>query len=151
MRKFEQVKSEFMKYNSDEVKLPQRSTKTAVCYDFFSPIDDVLHAGERKLIFTNVKAKFNDDEGLFLAVRSSMGAKGIMLSNGIGIIESDYYGNESNDGNLGFLLYNTSDIPYEIHKGDKIGQGYFAKFLTVDNDNAKNVVRKGGFGSTDKK
>ncbi|MBP5651123.1 MAG: hypothetical protein J6X00_00410 [Clostridia bacterium] len=150
MRKFEPVSKEFKKYNDDQVKLPVRGTKTAVCYDFFSPVDEVLHAGERKLIFTNVKAKFNNDEGLFLAVRSSMGAKGIMLSNGVGIIESDYYGNPSNDGNLGFLLYNTSDIPYEIHKGDKIGQGFFAKFLTVDNEEEITTTRKGGFGSTNK-
>jgi dUTP pyrophosphatase len=46
------------------------------------------------------------------------------------------------------MLKNISnDIQY-LHKGDKIAQGIFIKYLTVDNDNTQKI-RKGGFGSTD--
>ncbi len=154
MRKFELVRPEFMQYGVDPktLKKPYRATKYAVCYDCFSPIDLVVPAEETKLVFINFKAYCNHDEGYILASTSGLGKKGIILANGIGIIESDYADNETNDGNIGFLLHNLNKTPYEIKAGDKIGQIFFIKFLTTDDDaetNA-NVVRKGGFGSTNK-
>lgn len=150
MRKFEAVKPECMEYNTNEVKLPFRGTKSAVSYDFFSPTDIVIPAGKYILIWSNVKAKFNSDEGLILSARSSMGRNGVILANGIGVIESDYYGNASNDGNLGFTLYNFGEKDYEIKVGEKIGQGYFFKYLTIDNEETITTTRTGGFGSTGK-
>ena len=153
MRKFAVVKDEFLKYDvkAEDIKLPVRATRTSVAYDCYSPIDEVVNPNETKLIFTNVKAYFNDDEGLFLATTSGMGKKGVILAQGIGVIESDYAGNISNDGNLGFMLYNHGSNPYEIKKGDKIGQAWFQKFLTVDDEVPPTAVRTGGFGSTVKK
>jgi len=150
MRKFQEVDKEFKKYNSSSVKLPVRSTKTAVCYDFFCPTDIILPAQKITTVWTNVKAYFEADEGLFLATRSSMGAKGIMLANGIGIIESDYADNPSNGGNLGFMFCNTTESDYALKQGEKLGQGFFSKFLTVDNEDEITAVRIGGFGSTGK-
>ena len=72
------------------------------------------------------------------------------MANSIGIIDSDYYGNESNDGHFYFQYFNFMDHDIEVKKGDVIGQVIFQKFLTVDNDNAEGI-RTGGFGSTDKK
>ena len=71
-----------------------------------------------------------------------------MLANGTGIIESDYSNNPTNGGNLGFLLYNATDSDYHLNAGDKLGQGYFSKFLTVDNEDEVLTTRIGGFGST---
>lgn len=151
MRKFEPVKDEFVMYNSPAEKMPVRATKFSVGYDFYSPIDATIAPGETKLIFTNIKAKFESNEGLILAVTSGMGKRGLILASGIGLVESDYYGNESNDGNLGFALFNHGQNDYIIKKGDKIGQAFFFNFLTVDDEAEITAVRKGGFGSTDKK
>ena len=150
MRKFEIVKDEFLKYDvkKEELKKPYRATKYAVCYDCFSPIDIDIEAQSTELVFINFKAYCNHDEGYILASTSGLGKKGIILANGIGIIESDYADNESNDGNIGFLLHNLNKTTYHIRKGDKIGQIFFFKFLTVDDDVESTVVRKGGFGST---
>lgn len=148
MRKFAPIRDEFKKYNNDEVKMPVRATKYSVCYDMYSPIDEVVNPGETKLIFTNVKAYCNTDEGFMLATTSGMGKKGIILAQGVGIIESDYADNESNDGNIGFMLHNHSKDAYNIKKGDKIGQLFFFKYLTVDDEIEPTEVRKGGFGST---
>ena len=153
MRKFELVKKEFMKYGVDPktLKKPYRATKHAVCYDCFSPIDITIAPESTELVFINFKAYCNEDEGFILASTSGLGKKGIILANGIGIIESDYADNETNDGNIGFLLHNLNKTPYEVKAGDKIGQIFFFKFLTVDDDVQSTVVRKGGFGQTDKK
>ena len=153
MRKFEIVRDDCIKYNQDTnlIKMPMRAKKHSVCYDFYSPIDTTIEPNSTQLIFTNIKAFFGDDEGLILAVTSGMGKRGVILANGIGIIESDYANNSSNDGNIGFLLHNISSTPYNIQVGDKIGQGFFFKFLTVDNEEEISTVRTGGFGSTDKK
>ncbi len=148
MRKFAPVKKEFRKYNDDEIKMPRRATKHAVCYDCYSPIDEVVEPGETKLIFTNVKAYCNTDEGYMLASTSGLGKKGIILANGVGIIESDYADNETNDGNIGFMLHNLGKEPHIVKKGDKIGQIFFFKFLVTDDDVPSDVIRKGGFGST---
>lgn len=150
MRKFEIVVDEHIKYDNKDITLPVRATKTSVGYDFYSPINTVIQPGESELVFTNVKATFGADEGLILAVTSGMGKNNITLANAIGVIESDYYGNISNDGNIGFRLHNFGKEAYNIKVGDKIGQGFFFKFLTVDNEVEPTAVRTGGFGSTNK-
>lgn len=152
MRKFEVVRNEFLKYDvkAEDIMLPVRKTMHSVGYDFYSPIDIVIAPNSAELIWTNVKAQFNTDEALILAVTSGMGKNNVIMANAIGIIECDYYGNTSNDGNLGLRLYNFGKENYVIKKNDKIGQGMFFKFLTVDNEVAPTEIRKGGFGSTNK-
>lgn len=152
MRKFAKIKDEFLKYGqkAEEIKMPVRATKHSVCYDCYSPIDIIINPGETELIFLNVKAYCNHDEGFALATTSGMGKKEIMVSQGLGIIESDYADNENNDGNIGFMLFNHGKNPYQIKTGDKIGHIYFFKFLTVDDEEEVTNVRIGGFGSTGK-
>lgn len=150
MRKFAKVKPQFIMYGQDPetIKMPVRKTKYSVCYDCYSPIEIDIKPGDTQLIFTNVKAYCNHDEGFILASTSGMGKRGIILANGIGIIESDYADNESNDGNIGFMLHNIGKNVYHVGVGDKVGQIFFFKFLTVDDEEEITAVRKGGFGST---
>ena len=72
------------------------------------------------------------------------------MANSIGLIDSDYYENEDNDGHFFFAYFNCNDHDIEVKKGDIIGQVVFSKYLVVDKDSATGT-RKGGFGSTDKK
>ena len=152
MRKFELVKPEHIKYgvNPSTLKKPYRATKYSVCYDCFTPIDVTLQPQETKLIFINFKAYFEKDEGMFLATTSGLGKKGICLANGVGIIESDYVDNPNNDGNIGFLLHNLNKEPFSFKAGEKIGQIFFMKYLTVDDEVEPETIRTGGFGSTTK-
>lgn len=73
--------------------------------------------------------------------------KKLVIPNSIGIIDSDYYNNADNEGEIGFLFYNLSDQPIEIKKGEKLGQGIFQKYYLTNNDKS-NKIRNGGFGST---
>jgi dUTP pyrophosphatase len=100
------------------------------------------------MIWTDVKASMYHDNVLLLFVRSSMGKHPVVISNGTGLIDCDYYSNPKNDGNIGFRLLNLGNEPYEIKIGDKIGQGIFVRYGIVNDDNASGV-RSGGFGSTD--
>ena len=148
MRGFEIVKDFAIKYNNKDITMPVRATRTSAGYDFFSPIELTIASGESEIIWTNIKSFMNTDEFLMLAVTSGMGKRGLILSNAIGVIDSDYYQNENNDGNIGFRLTNLGKNPYTFKVGEKIGQGIFFKYLTCDQDNFKDVKRQGGFGST---
>jgi dUTP pyrophosphatase len=146
MRYFEVVKNEFRK-NEGEIKLPTRATEHSAGYDFYSPVNVTIQPNESVLIFTDVKAHMYYDNVLMLYVRSSMGKHPIVIANGTGIIDCDYYGNEDNDGNIGFRLLNLGTTPYEIKVGDRIGQGVFMKYGTVKEDQTT-AKRIGGFGSS---
>ena len=129
-----------------EITLPTRGSSTAMAYDFYANDNYSVMPNAIVKVWTDVKAYMQEDECLILNVRSSMGGK-FMLANTSGWIDSDYYSNESNDGNIGIFLKNISDETQTIMKGDRIAQGAFFNFLVADNGNTNNV-RKGGFGST---
>lgn len=145
-RGFKIVKSDMRK--SDYVHFPTRSTTNSAGYDFYANKDYIVAPNEIIKIWTDIKVYMDSDEFLMLDVRSSMGGK-FMLANTIGIIDSDYYENPDNDGNIGIFLKNISNETQYIKRDDKIAQGIFMKYLRINNDNV-NIERKGGFGSTNK-
>ncbi len=129
-----------------EVALPTRGSSTAMAYDFYANETYSVMPNEIVKVWTDVKAYMQKNECLIINVRSSMGGK-FMLANTSGWIDSDYYSNESNDGNIGIFLKNISNEAQTISKGDRIAQGAFFNFLVADNGNTDNI-RTGGFGST---
>lgn len=144
-RGFEVVIDEKRKTTGD-VTLPTRRTSKAMAYDFYANANYKVEPNGIAKVWTDVKAYMQNNECLILNVRSSMGGK-FMLANTQGWIDSDYYANENNDGNIGIFLKNISNEWQEIQKGDRIAQGAFFNFLVADNGNT-DEVRKGGFGST---
>lgn len=147
-RFFEVVKDEYRK-NSGEIKLPTRATKHSAAYDFYSPVDITIQPHKTAMIWSDIKAHMFFDNVLLIFVRSSMGKHPVVIANGTGLIDADYYSNDDNDGNIGFRLLNLGDTPYEIKAGDRIGQGIFIKYGTIKGDNTK-TKREGGFGSSGK-
>lgn len=103
------------------------------------------------IVHTGIKAYMPEDEVLYIYNRSSGPKKlGIILANSVGVIDSDYYGNESTDGEIMFAYYNILPFDITITKGTAIGQGVFHKFLRAENSKVGGN-RTGGFGSTDTK
>ena len=147
MSRFFEVVRDDCRKNSGDIKLPTRATEYSAGYDFYSPVDITIEPQESVMIWTDVKAHMYYDNALIIIPRSSMGKQPIMIANTVGLIDNDYYGNEDNDGNIGFRLLNLGKTPYEIKVGDRIGQGIFIKYGTVKNDNTISK-RSGGFGST---
>ena len=146
MRYFEVVSEQFRK-NEGDIKLPTRATEHSAGYDFYSPVNVTIAPNESVMIWSDIKAHMYYDNVLMLFVRSSMGKHPIIIANGTGIIDSDYYSNPDNDGNIGFRLFNLGTTSYEIKIGDRIGQGVFTKYGTVKDDHTT-AARSGGFGST---
>ena len=134
----------------ESIMLPVRATKGSAGYDFCSTVDFVLNPGETINIPTGVRVKIEDGWVLSCYPRSGLGFKyRLQLNNTVGIIDSDYYDNEGNEGHFYFQYYNFNKEELHVKKGDVIGQVIFMKFLTCDDDCA-NGIRTGGFGSTDK-
>lgn len=134
------------------VKLPKRSTAHSAGYDIEAAADVVVPAFQSglkpTLIPTGLKAYCQPDEYYAIVNRSSGAGKGLVLANGIGIVDADYYENPENDGHFQILVFNVSGQDLTIKKGDRIAQVIFQKFLLMDND-AADGARNGGFGSTD--
>ena len=147
------VKFEKVKRMEEDIRLPERSTLNSAGYDFFAINDIVIPAHTTQIVMTGVKCELMPDMALILANRSSNPIKkGLLLINGIGIIDADYYSNDDNDGEIGFAFYNMKDTNVEIKKGDKLGQGLIVNFIKTEDDytSCTKVTRAGGFGSTGK-
>lgn len=136
------------------INLPVRKTKYSAGYDVEAAEDVVIPPYKPgikpTLIPTGLKAYCMEDEWYMLVNRSGGPKKGFVMANSIGVIDSDYYNNETNDGHFYFQYWNFNNEDLVIHKGDVIGQAIFQKYLLTDDDGAEGE-RVGGFGSTDKK
>ena len=76
------------------------------------------------LVSTGMKCQLEPGTYLELSVRSSSPLKyWLLLANGVGIIDADYYNNPDNEGEIFFQLINLSPFPIKIQKGEAIGQG----------------------------
>lgn len=160
-------------YEKEEIQLPIRATKHAAGYDFEAAADMVIpsiwrggllpvlkglvqkeeaatiaKAIKPSLVPTGIKAYMGADEFLQLCNRSSNPLKRfLVLTNGVGVIDSDYYNNPDNEGHIYFQFTNFGPLDVKIKKGERIGQGIFLPFLKADQD-VSNKERTGGFGSS---
>lgn len=102
------------------------------------------------LVSTGVKCQLDPGCYLELSVRSSTPLKyWLIVANSVGIIDSDYYNNPDNEGEIFLQLINLSPYNIQLRKGDVIGQGIIKKYEITDDDSATGD-RLGGFGSTSK-
>ena len=138
--------SNFVHVKPYEGPLPQRGTQFSAGYDLTSNENYTLQPGERHLIKTGVTCSMEQNEYLAIVPRSGLAIKnGITVLNTPGTVDADYYPNE-----IGVVLYNSSEYPFEIHKGDRIAQAILQEYKTMGVDLVKDVERTGGFGSTGK-
>lgn len=146
MRKFEVVS----RCKNMNVELPKRKTKKSAGYDFFAIENFTLYPNKLCIVPTGVKVYMEDDEVLYLHIRSSVALKrGVRMLNSIGVIDADFVDNPDNEGEISLGLLSHNDDIVHIQKGERIAQGVFHKFLITDDDDAKGQ-RLGGIGSTDK-
>ena len=135
----------------DKAVLPKRADNGSCGYDFYiiSNVDTYIRPNETVKFETGIKAYMPKDEYLALHVRSSVGIKkNIVLSNVTAIIDSSFYNNPANEGNICIALTNIGDKTQVIPPNARIAQGIFMKYLVADEDDVVNETRNGGIGST---
>ncbi|MFA7561083.1 MAG: dUTP diphosphatase [Candidatus Izemoplasmatales bacterium] len=136
------------KYKANELTLPERKTMGSAGYDIACALDTVIKKNNFAFVPTGIKAYMPQDEVLEVYPRSSLGfKKHLLLLNSVGVIDSDYYNNPDNEGEIMLILYNFGSEDIQLNKGERIAQGIFKKYLVADNDN-NNDLRVGGLGST---
>ena len=138
-------------YEKEDVILPKRATKYSAGYDICTIENITIKPNQIVVAKTGIKAYMQNNEVLKIYPRSSLSLKKqITMPNNVGIIDKDYYGNKYNDGHIMVLLYNFGEKEITIEKNERIAQGIFEEYLSVDDDQKDFIKRSGGFGSTGK-
>ncbi len=158
MRKFEKISFEQFKKDIcddrklyDSIVMPERSTNKSAGYDIRSMEHGIIKPGESMSFKTGLKVAMNDDEVFYIYIRSSFAYKyNVCLMNSVGVIDSDFYNNPDNEGHFQIKLVNYGEKDFEVNIGDRIAQGVFMKYLTVDDEKRIDKKRHGGIGSTGK-
>jgi dUTP pyrophosphatase len=107
-----------------------------------------LHSSFRTLIPTGLIFDIPKNHEVKIYIRSSMALKyGIMLANGVAVIDSDYVDPAF------VLVYNASDTPVTIFSGDRVAQAQLVALKPYDlvdrkSKPEKKTDREGGLGST---
>ena len=139
-----------LKRTHPDAKLPVRSTKGSAGLDLCALLEQplTLEPGGRASVPTGIAIGLPSEEtvGLVFA-RSGLAVKhGLALSNGVGVIDSDYR------GEIQVGLVNLSDQPYTIQPGERIAQLVVMPVLLPELkevDSLEETERgAGGFGST---
>ena len=144
-------KIKILKKNKN-AKIPTRATKGSAGFDLYACMEKemVILKGERKLISTGIAIEIPSEEiSALIFSRSGLGAKkGITVSNGVGVIDSDYR------GEIFVCLYNLSQEDYKILPNDRIAQMIFIPIfipeMLLNEELSESDRADDGFGSTGK-
>ena len=137
--------------NSEGLPIPHYQTEHAAGVDVYAAVDNevVLGAGTWKLIPTGMSVAIPEGYEGQVRPRSGLALKhGIGMLNAPGTIDADYR------GEIGIILFNFSDTPFRIQRGDRIAQLVIAKIekakFVVMETLPKTARGAGGFGHTGK-
>jgi dUTP pyrophosphatase len=130
------------------VPLPSYSTPGSAGFDLAAAEDVDVPPHQIRLIGTGLVMKI--PEGHFLAVfaRSSTPLKrGLMVANGVGVVDSDYCGAADE---VKIQVINVTDQPVRVARGDRLAQGIVlaAPQVTWQEIARATNPSRGGFGST---
>ncbi|SJM56104.1 Deoxyuridine 5'-triphosphate nucleotidohydrolase [Brevundimonas diminuta 3F5N] len=137
--------------HAEGLALPAYETAGSAGMDLRAAIGEgetvVLEPGQRKLIPTGLKIALEPGYEAQVRPRSGLALKhGISAPNSPGTIDSDYR------GEVGVILINHGELPFEIKRGDRIAQMVIARYeqaRMVEVEAVDETTRgAGGFGST---
>lgn len=141
-----------IKLLNDKACMPTRATQGSAGMDLYACIETAVtvNPGELVKIPTGIAVQLpNNEMGLFIFARSGLGVKyGITLSNGVGVVDSDYR------GEICVGLCNVSSKSYTIKPQERIAQMVAMPVCVlpiVQTENLTDTKRgSGGFGSSGK-
>lgn len=133
----------------NNLPLPVYETGGSVGFDIAAREDTEIPPKEISMIPSNLIVEVPKGYMLVVASRSSIPMKkGLAPPHGFGIIDHDYCGPKDE---IKVLVYNFTDKPVEISRGDKIAQGVFVRIDKFEWEEVSDISgeSRGGFGSTD--
>lgn len=129
--------------------IPKQATAGSAGYDLCACMDapQTIEPGERCVFPSGLAAEIPAGTAGFVFTRSGLGIKkGIHVTNGVGVIDSDYR------GEIRIGLHNLSAEPYTVQPGERIAQmiimPYFAPTIEEVTSLTETDRGEGGFGST---
>jgi dUTP pyrophosphatase len=129
------------------VALPTYATAGSAAFDLAAAEDTEIAPQQIKLVGTGLVVAIPD--GYFLAIfaRSSTPLKrGLMVANGVGVLDSDYCGPSDE---LKIQLLNFTNAPIQVKTGDRLAQGIVLQAPRVEFfEGDTTTTSRGGFGST---
>ncbi len=128
------------------IEIPRDQTSGAVGFDLAARHDAVISPKELIVMPTGVVVCIPKGYMLLLNSRSSLGTKKKLLMPS-GIIDQDYCGPEDE---LKLQLYNFTDQPIQVKKGERLGQGIFVRVDPAEWEEVDTLTAKtrDGFGTT---
>ncbi len=130
--------------------LPKYETDGSVGFDLLCRESAEIAPQSIVLIPANVIVETPPGYMLMICLRSSTPRKfGLMMAQGLGIVDTDYCGEEDE---LKIQVFNFTDEPVTIERGSRIAQGVFVKVDTAEWYEVEQMgaPSRGGFGSTDR-
>lgn len=132
-----------------DLPLPALQTAGAVGFDLYARTTTVIPAGSHALVPNNLIVRVPEDHVLLIASRSStLKKKGLMVGNGVGIIDQDYHGPEDE---LRTLFYNPGKEDIVIERGERWSQALIMPVVRpefVEDHAPEEHATRGGFGTT---
>lgn len=127
--------------------LPTYATAGSVGFDLLCREDTEIAPRTIELIPANVIVRIPQGYMLLLTMRSSTPRrKGLLIPNGVGIIDQDYCG-EGDE--LKVQVFNFREEAVTVQRGERIAQGIFVPVLHVTWNEVDEMGKgRGGFGST---
>jgi dUTP pyrophosphatase len=130
------------------VGLPEPATGGAAGFDLAAATDMEIPPRSIRLVGTGLVIAVPSGHFLGIFARSSTPLKrGLMVANGVGIIDSDYCGPEDE---IKIQVFNITDAPVKVSRGDRLAQGILLPAPPIEWDEVDEIARpsRGGFGST---
>lgn len=133
-----------------ELPMPVYKTDGAAGMDLCARTEVIIEKQSVGYIPLNIALEIPEGHFAVLAARSSTHKMGIMPVNGIGIIDSDFCGD--NDEML-FGAFNFTDKRIVIERGMRVAQLVVLKYDKIELEEVDSMISsdRGGFGSTGKK
>ena len=132
-----------------DLPLPQYETGGSVGFDLLCRESVTVAPQAVGLIPANVIVETPPGYMLMVTLRSSTPRKrGLLIPHGVGVIDLDYCGE---DDEIQIQVYNFTNQPVTVERGDKIAQGIFVRVDRAEWSEVSEMrsETRGGFGSTD--
>ena len=132
-----------------DVKLPEKLSDSAACFDLFVPDDTyvVITPNSKGKIKLGIKTELPEGYSAEMFIRSGKASDGLILVNSVGIIDNDYR------GEWVAVVFNYGHSNFPVNGGDRVLQFRLVKDIenveVIESDVLSTTNRdNGGFGST---